>query len=172
MQKSNITGGERFAEKSRAATRTAPTIQTQGQRRFTDLTLTGEVTLAVIKEPGSSFAAQGDDETFSGSILHFSEGSALIETTRVIQEGSLLSLSAEVETSETISDSLALVTRIDQDNDGWIMGLSFVGRDQLADILSGAELELLDKKFGSFATQVKRVLSLSQSPPQRNGKGA
>lgn len=172
MSDSNITGGERFAERSRAATRTAAKIQTRGQRRFADLALTGEVTLAVIKEPGSSFAAQGDAETFSGSILHVSEESALIETTRVIQEGSLLSLSAALEASDRISDSLAVVNRVDEDDGAWIMGLSFVGRDQLADILSGAELELLDKKFGSFVEQVKRMLMLSQPSRQRNGKEA
>ncbi len=176
MRESNITGGERFAENSKVTTRTVPTIQTKGQRRFADLTLSGEVTLSVIKEAGSSFAAHGDDEKFSGSILHISEESALIETPRLVQEGSLLSLSVSVESYNDISDSLAVVARIDQEDDVWIMGLSFVGCDKLVDILSGAELELLDKKYDSFTAQVKRLLAtsgqLENDPVRRKRKEA
>ncbi|MCH7878853.1 MAG: PilZ domain-containing protein [candidate division Zixibacteria bacterium] len=170
MQESNTTSGRQLTENRKTATEAARTIQTHEGRHFADLTLTGEVTLSVIKEPGSSFAAHGDGESFSGSILHISEKAVLIETARAAQEGALLSLSVLVEPGETISDTLALVTRIDQEDDAWIMGFSFVGRDHLADILSGAELDLLDKKFGSFTAQVKRMLS--QRPGQRNGKGA
>lgn len=164
MQNSNITGGERFADNSRVTARTVSNNLKKTDRRFVDLTLSGEVTLSLIKDPGSSFEAQGDDETFSGSILHISEESALIESTRLVQEGSLLSLSVSVESQNDIADSLAIVTRIDQDNDVWILGLSFVGRDKLVDILSGAEVELLDKKYESFAVQVKRLLATSAQP--------
>ncbi|MFQ5608390.1 MAG: hypothetical protein ACE5GA_10615 [Candidatus Zixiibacteriota bacterium] len=130
------------------------------------------MSLSVIKEPGCEFSPEGDGGATAGRLLMVTPISALLETECPTTEGALLGLSVSLETSLDRMDVLGVVKRVDRDDGAQIVGVEFVERDQLADVLSGAELDLLDRRFGSLRDHIARALKTSSVGPSTNGKRA
>ncbi len=134
-------------------------LETDGNRKYIRLELAEPVTFREIKQPGDSFAPQGVDELRQGSILNLSSGGALIDSADVVAGGSLIAMSFKLQGDIELSDVLAIVRRVEIVDGSALMGVAFVGREQLMDVLSGAELELLDSRFKRFEMQAANVLA-------------
>ena len=135
------------------------TLESDGRRKYIRLELAEPVTIQQIKQPGDSFAPEGSSDIHEGGILNLSSGGALLETSELVAAGSLVALSFTLQGDVRLSDVLAIVRRVDIIDGQGVMGVSFVGRDQLMDVLSGAELELLDKRFNRFEMQAESALA-------------
>jgi hypothetical protein len=59
---------------------------------------------------------------------------------------------------ESISHVLGLVKRVDPDDGGFIAGIQFIRREQLVDMLSQAEIDLLPDRIDDFESTIRKVL--------------
>ncbi len=135
------------------------TLESDGHRKYVRLELAEPVTFLEIKQPGDSFAPEGIEEVREGRILNLSSGGALIDSSDIVAAGSLVALTFTLQGDVRLSDVLAIVRRVDIVDGVGVMGMSFIGRDQLQDVLSGGELELLDSRFNKFVMQAESALA-------------
>lgn len=135
------------------------TLEVDQAGKFLNLNLTGVIELTLIKDPSGDFFAEGDSALRRGSLLNISDGGVLFESADLVPEGTVISLSFELDNGVVITDILAVINRIDSDEEGIVTGAAFVSRNDLADTLSGAELEMLHERFSGFEHRVSSTLN-------------
>jgi len=59
---------------------------------------------------------------------------------------------------EKLDNVLGLVKRVDPDGEGCLVGIEFISRENLKDMLSQAEIDLLSENISGFEATVQQVL--------------
>ena len=134
-------------------------LHTKERRKYIRLEVEEPLIFDVLKHYNGELSPQGTDETRSGATLNLSEGGMLIDTLEPAAEGSLIAITITLQQEIRVGDILARVKRLDSTIGTPLMGIEFVGRDELSDCLSAAELELLDPCYNRFEKQVNKVLA-------------
>lgn len=132
-------------------------IENDNQRRFVRLEIISPVTIRRIKDIFGNYAAEGD-RAMEGAILNLSVGGVLVDLTEPLNEGDVVGVRFTVSGIEPLGSVLGVVKRCDTDDEGHLAGIQFVDREQLSDILTTAELELLADRFGDFEENIRAVL--------------
>lgn len=134
-------------------------LHTEERRKFIRLEVEESLVFDVLKHYNCALSPQGTDETRSGVTINLSEGGMLIDTIEPAAEGSIIAITLTLQQEIRVGDILARVKRLDSTVGTPLMGIEFVGRDDLSDCLSSAELELLDPRYNRFEKQVNKVLA-------------
>ena len=143
-------------------------IEKESQRRYIRLEILSPVTLAIVKDIFGNFHYRSGDETVDGSILNISPGGLLVELSRPVNEGDIVSMTFSIENSETLDNVLGVVKRLDINEGFQLAGIEFVDKDRLNDRLTKPEMEVLDESYADFAAKIqsllKRHLYLTETP--------
>ncbi len=132
-------------------------IEEENQRRFVRLEIVSPVSLRRIKDIFGNYAAEGDKD-MDGTILNLSAGGVLVDLQEPLNEGDVVGIRFTICGLEPLGGVVGVVRRCDTDEEGHLAGIQFVEREQLADVLSSAEIELLADHFGDFEQTIRRVL--------------
>ena len=134
-------------------------VSSENQRRFVRLTISSPIHFRKVKDIFGNFSPEGDAYPIDGSILNISAGGILAELDQPLNEGDIVAMRIIMEKVEPLDGVLGLVKRCDRDEDFHLVGIQFVRRDDLADKLSQAEMELLSKELNHFNKTVEQLLS-------------
>ena len=134
------------------------TLREESQRRFVRLEISSPMSLKKIKDIFGGFWPHGAGFTIDGTMLNISAGGVLVELDQPINEGDIVAMRFTLQGIETLENVLVVVKRTDQDDTNWLVGIEFVDRDSLTDILSQAELEMLADNLSGFGETVQEVL--------------
>ena len=140
-------------------------VATEEDRSFIRVDFHEEVVFTLIKA-GDSFFAGSDGHQRRGTILSVSAGGALIETDELAPEGAIVSMDFSVADGISLTGALGLVKRVEQTADGALLGVEFLSRERLSDLLSQPELEMLNDDFGYFASRLREMLETHIVKPQ------
>jgi len=132
-------------------------IDQEERRRFVRLNIASPMMLQRIKDIFGKFSADGGQQ-IDGQILNLSACGVLIEVDQPLNEGDVVGMHFNVEGVESMDGVLGLVKRTDLGEDYHLAGIQFLSRDQLGDILSDPELELMSERFSDFDHSVRQVL--------------
>lgn len=133
-------------------------VTDQDKRRFVRLEITKPMAIRRIKDAFGNYWAEGDQENH-GTLLNLSAGGVLIEVEEPLNEGDVVGMRFVVPDVEPLDGVLGLVKRCELDEDVHLVGVQFVNREQLKDMLTEAEMTLLDGKFSEFQQTVREVLN-------------
>lgn len=133
-------------------------VKVDDNRSYVRLEISAPMTLHVLRDIFGNFCPKLDAPSIGGTILNISSGGVLVETNEMLNEGDIIAMRFELQESEILDNVLGIVKRSDSDEDGTLTGIAFVNRDQLADKLSAAELDLLSDKVTNFNDSVNKVL--------------
>ena len=134
-------------------------IQSDNQRRFIRLEISTPMTLRKVKDVIGNLWSTQKDYKIHGDILNISPGGVLADLELPLNENDIVALRFCLQDVENLENILGLVKRVDHDDDRYLTGIEFIGRKQLEDRLSKAELELLSDELGDFETRVEKVLN-------------
>jgi hypothetical protein len=134
-------------------------LMKDNQRRYVRLEITSPVSLKKIKDIFGSFWPNGDAYSIEGSILNISSGGVLVEIDQPLNEGDLVLLRMTVEGIDTIDNILGMAKRCEAaDDTAYLVGIEFITRHHLNDLLSQAEAETLDPSCCDFNERIRQVL--------------
>lgn len=130
-----------------------------------------KVAFRAIKSVDGEFYPEGSDVVCNGSALSVSVDGMIVDTNELMPEGTLVSVDLELASGAEASNALGKIQRVDQVDGKMVIGISFLQLSSLKDYLSGAELELLDKRFVEMRVAVEAALSSSEKAHVRAGEG-
>jgi hypothetical protein len=134
-------------------------VEQDNRRRFVRIEISSPMTLQKIHESGGKFWPEGEWHVVNGTILNISVGGVLVEIDQQLREGDLVSLHFIMQDVEALNDVLGLVKRVEGDADGMIAGIEFISREQLTDLLSQAQIDMLPDSLDDFDHTVRSVLN-------------
>lgn len=134
-------------------------VESDNRRRFVRIEIASPVTLNKIRDHEGQFWPQGEWHVINGTILNISAGGILVEIDQQIGEGDVVALHFIMQEVEALNDVLGLVRRVDIDPTGVIAGIAFVTRDEVTDLLSQGQIDMLPETLDDFEHTVRRVLS-------------
>ncbi len=134
-------------------------LMKENQRRYVRLEITSPVSLKKIKDIFGSFWPHGDAYSIEGHILNISSGGVLVEIDQPLNDGDLVLLQMTVEGVETVDNILGKAKRCEAaDDTAYLVGIEFITRHHLNDLLSQAEAETIDPACGDFNERIRQVL--------------
>ncbi len=134
-------------------------LEHQEQRRFVRLQISAPLALRKIRDIAGNFWPDGDRHLINGVILNISEGGVLVETDQPINEGDIVLMRFTLQDVESLDNVLGLAKRADLDDGCFLIGIEFITRSFLADIVSKAEMDMLSDKARDFDTTVRDLLN-------------
>jgi hypothetical protein len=134
-------------------------VQEENRRRFIRLEIAAPMTLKKIKDREAHFWPEGDWQVINGLILNISAGGVLVELDQAVSEGDLVAMQFTLQGVETLANVIGLVKRSDADESTYLVGIEFLTRAQLPDLMSRAEIELLGDSCANFDERVRQVLN-------------
>ena len=133
-------------------------IQNENRRKFVRIEISSPMTLRKIRDTGGRLWPEGEWHVINGTILNISDGGVLVDVDQQLQESEIVSLHFIMQDVEPLADVLGQVMRVDQDEEGCLVGIRFITKQSLADRLSQAELDLLPGTLTEFQTCIKGAL--------------
>ena len=127
------------------------------QRRFIRLEISAPVWMKSVKDCLENFSTD-DEYQYHGTVLNISAGGVLVEIEEAIAEKDIVLMRFILQDVEKLDNVLGLVKRVDQDGEGYLVGIEFVSRENLKDMLSQAEIDLLSDNVSGFDATVHKVL--------------
>jgi hypothetical protein len=134
-------------------------MRKDGLRRYIRLEISEPVTFTVLKDKNGRFSPGGERPIYSGSILNISAGGALLISENPAEEGTVIFLQMSLQGIEILDHIVGVVKRAEMDAGDWLIGVEFVSRDGLSDLMSEAEIAVLPENAASFDERVKAVLN-------------
>ncbi len=128
------------------------------KRRFVRLEIAAPTSLSTLKSTSGKFYPKGDGNTIGGMILNVSAGGVLVDLEGAVNEGDVVVLDFTLQEVEHLNQVLGLVKRVDFDGEGWLVGVEFITRQRLADILSNGECDLIASDLDHFDERVQQLL--------------
>jgi hypothetical protein len=148
------------ATPSRELTASKPfKVQREDKRRFVRLEISSPMAMRKIKTSEGGFWPQGEKHVIDGTILNISAGGVLVELDQSVDEGDIVNMRFTLQEVESLDNVLGLVKRTDVEAGTFLVGIEFISRKQLDDLLSSSEIDLLPEQLGGFDQRVKEVLS-------------
>lgn len=145
-------------------------LERDNQRRFIRLEISAPVSLRTIKDSVGGFFPNDDGVYYEGTILNISPGGVLVDLSQPVDEYDIVLMRFTLQETETLENVLGFVKRVERDEDMYLAGIEFVGRDFLQDKLSQGEIDLLTDSADDFEHRVQDVLSrylYSEKPAER-----
>jgi hypothetical protein len=133
-------------------------MEADEHRRYIRLEISAPVSLKKVKDTSGQFWAQGEWHTVHGSILNISAGGTLVETDQLLEEGDIVCMAFTLQDIEQLDDVMGRVKRSEISDEICLAGIEFLTRQQMTDLLSQAELDLLGEKSCTFNEGVQRIL--------------
>ena len=127
------------------------------QRRFIRLEISAPVWMKSVKDCLENFSTD-DEYQYHGTVLNISAGGVLVEIEEAIAEKDIVLMRFILQDVEKLDNVLGLVKRVDKDGEGYLVGIEFVSRENLKDMLSQAEIDLLSDNVSGFDATVHNVL--------------
>ena len=134
-------------------------VEQDNQRRFIRLDISSPVDVGRIKDVFGVFHPDAEAYSLHGEILNISAGGVLVEMEAPVNEGDLVALRFSLNEVEPLEGVLGLVKRCEPEDGVNLVGIQFVNRDNLSDMLTQGELEVLSAKFAHFDKCVHDLLS-------------
>ena len=91
-------------------------------------------------------------------MLNISAGGVLVDLNEAINSGDIVSMHFILQDVEPLDDILGLTKRVEQSEEGCLTGIEFLARERLEDMLSGAEIDLIEGNYTDFGESVRGVL--------------
>jgi len=134
-------------------------LSLEQKRRFIRLEISEPVQMSILKDENDGFWPEGNGPDYTGSILNLSAGGVLIMTEAPLREGMIILMTMSLQDVEVIDNVIGLIKRVDDDSDERLVGVEFISRERLTDLLSHSEIELLHDDILSFDDQLKKTLN-------------
>lgn len=134
-------------------------LQQDDKRRFVRLEISSPMEMRKIKESGGNFWPQGERHEIDGTILNVSAGGVLVELEQSVDEGDIVSMHFTMQDVANLDNVLGLVKRTDVEGGSFVVGIEFINRARLKDLMSQAEIDLLPSKLTGFDERVREVLN-------------
>lgn len=134
-------------------------IMQDNRRRFIRVDIDAPITYCTIKSTEGSFWPDCDGPEGTGEILNISAGGILLFTRQPIMEGTVVSMSLQLEECETIDNILGLIKRTELDSGGYLVGVESITRERLCDVLEENEIEQLCGDLASFTERLRGLLN-------------
>ncbi len=133
-------------------------IEEKQQRKFIRLNISAPMSLQTLRDNNGGFWPEGEERVVQGLILNISAGGVLVDLNEAIGNGDVVAMRFVMQDTESVDDVLGLVKRVDSSPEGCITGIQFITREQLSDIFSQAEIDLIPDTFKAFDESVRTVL--------------
>ena len=133
-------------------------MEYENKRRFIRLEITGPVDMKSVKDCLSNFTPE-DEYHLQGNILNISAGGVLVDLDQPLNNADIVLMRLTLQGSLKLDNILGVVKRIEKDDEGYLAGIEFIARENLKDLLSQAELDLLSENISGFEDRVHEVLS-------------
>ena len=127
------------------------------QRRFIRLEISAPVWMKSVKDSLGDFSHEQDYQ-FHGTVLNISAGGVLVDLEEEISERDIVLMRFILQDVEELDNVLGVVKRVENDGEGWLAGIEFISRDNLMDMLSQAEIDLLSENANGFEERVHELL--------------
>lgn len=134
-------------------------VQTENQRRFVRLEISAPMELARVKNTGGQFWPEGQQQLINGLLLNISSGGVLVDLEQAVHEGDVVLMQFTLQETDRLDNVLGLVKRAEHDGEGWLVGIQFISRSSLKDLLSSAQIELLPESVNNFEDRVTDVVN-------------
>jgi hypothetical protein len=134
-------------------------IMEDNRRRFIRIDIDAPITFCTIKSAEGSFWPACDGPQGTGEIINISAGGILLFTNQPIMEGTVVSMSLQLEGCETIDRILGLIKRTEIDSGGYLVGIESITRERLRDVLDDHEVERLQGDLASFTERLRGLLN-------------
>ncbi len=134
-------------------------IMDDNRRRFIRIDIDAPITFCTIKSTEGTFWPACDGPRGTGEILNISAGGILLFTRQPVMEGTVVSMSLQLEGCETIDSILGLIKRTELDSGGYLVGVESITRERLGDVLSGDEIAQLHGDLASFTERIRALLN-------------
>lgn len=134
-------------------------VEEDNRRRFVRIEIASPVTLNKIRDAEGQFWPDGEWHVINGTILNISAGGLLVELDQQVLTGDVVALHFIMQDIEALNDVLGLVKRVEQDAEGIIAGISFVTRNEVTDLMSQGQIDMLPETLDDFEHTVRKVLS-------------
>jgi hypothetical protein len=157
----NKTSGKRLPSTATVDFQVKPPfkIMEDNRRRFIRIDIDAPITFCTIKSVEGTFWAECDGPSGSGEILNISAGGILLFTPQPVMEGTVVSMSLQLEGCDTIDHILGLVKRTELDSGGYLVGVESVTRERLGDVLADDEIQQLPDNLASFTERLRALLN-------------
>jgi hypothetical protein len=134
-------------------------LHKDGKRRFIRIELSEPVTFTLLRDSNGIIYSEMKRPVYSGSILNVSAGGILVSGNDPVEEGSILLLKMSLQGIEVLDNIIGIVKRAEFADKDWLIGIEFVPREQLPDLFSAGEIEILPANAASFDERIKMVLN-------------
>jgi hypothetical protein len=134
-------------------------VQKDDKRRFVRLEISSPMAMRKIHQAGGEFWPNGEKHVIDGVILNISAGGVLVELEQSVDEGDIVSMRFTLQEDEKVDNVLGLVKRTDVDSGTFLVGIEFITRQQLYDLMSEREIELLPESLTGFDERIRQVVS-------------
>lgn len=140
------------------------------QRRFIRLEISAPVWMKSVKDSLGDFSKK-QDYHFHGTVLNISAGGVLVDLEEQIAERDIVLMRFILQDTEELDNVLGVVKRVEKDGEGYLAGIEFISRENLLDMLSQAEIDLLSENADGFEEKVHELLGryLYRDEPHRRG---
>jgi len=134
-------------------------VQREDKRRFVRLEISSPMAMRKIRQAGGEFWPTGERHVIDGVILNISAGGVLVELDQSVDEGDVVSMRFTLQEEEMVDNVLGLVKRTDVDAGTFLVGIEFINRQRLYDLMSQEEIDLLPESLTGFDERIRQVLS-------------
>lgn len=134
-------------------------LEQDEMRRFVRLEITSPMSLNKIRDTLGNFWPDGEHHTINGHILNISAGGVLVELDQQVDEGDIVAMRFTLQGVEKLEWVLGLVKRSDCDEASYLVGIEFVSREALADLLTRGQMDLLPERLHDFNESIRILLN-------------
>lgn len=134
-------------------------VQKEDKRRFVRLEISSPMAMRKIRETGGEFWPTGEKHIIDGEILNISAGGVLVELEQSVDEGDIVSMRFTLQDTQPVDNVLGLVKRTDFDAGSFLVGVEFINRQRLNDLMSQDEIDLLPESLTGFDERIRQVLN-------------
>jgi hypothetical protein len=152
-------------KQGRAKTTTETTVgkpfeteRDEDNRKFVRLDISAPVAMYHLKDGDQPLTPMEHARYLEAMLLNISAGGVLVELEQELTAGDVVCMRFTLQDVEAIDNVLGLVKRCEVDEDMYLAGIEFASREQLADLLSQPDMEMLPEQATSFHEQAQVVL--------------
>ncbi len=146
-------------------------LERDERRRYVRLEISSPMQLRKIRDIGGQYWPNGERRVIDGLIYNISANGVLVEVQQPVNEGDVVTMCFTLQDVESVEHVLGLVKRVDDDEEGYLVGIEFITREDLKDLFTREELGQLSNQLVAFDESVRRVLNKYVKQTQQKGTG-
>ncbi len=133
-------------------------IESENHRKFVRVDIGLPVILKQIKDSSGNFIPEDDVYTVNGSILNISATGMLVDLESPVGEDDVVLIRFTLQDVEALNNVLGVVKRMEYEEDRYLVGVEFIGREELRDRLSQDQFDEVKDSVSSFENRVRETL--------------